>query len=469
MHLLRPVPALAFLALPLLPAALRPIAPQDGSAVPAGGEVIDFEAVPPGTVLSQVFGSGGSGPIGVEAFNPDLGAVNAAVVFDSSAPTGDDFDLGTPHEDFGGPGQGDGGAKGSPFENSTSQGHILIVAENLVDGDGDGLVDDPDDADVVDSWIRFDFSALDTVTIDGIFLVDVEADRPNAVVDFFDAGGNPIDSVELPTTGDNGTVRWDFGVAGVRTMQVSLSGSGAIDDVLFTPEGCGGAIGDFVWNDFDADGLQDPDEAGIPDVLLSLTDNAGNLLAQTTTGPGGGYLFTDLCAGRYVVTVDEDTLPPGMIPSPCDVGADDAVDNDCSPVVVVLDTDDSVDTTIDFGYREDDQDGEGCTPGYWKQPHHFDSWPSGLLPETMFSDVFEDAFPGMTLLDVLAQGGGGLNALGRHTVAALLNAESPDVDYGMDGGTVVELFDDTFPGTKDDYESLKALFEAMNESGCPLD
>ena len=37
---------------------------------------------------------------------------------------------------------------------------------------------------------------------------------------------------------------------------------------------------------------------------------------------------------------------------------------------------------------------------------------------------FDDAFPGMTLLEVLSQGGGGLNALGRHTVAALLNAAS---------------------------------------------
>ncbi len=39
-----------------------------------------------------------------------------------------------------------------------------------------------------------------------------------------------------------------------------------------------------------------------------------------------------------------------------------------------------------------------------------------------FSDHFDYAFPGMTLLDVLWQGGGGLKALGRHTVAALLHA-----------------------------------------------
>ncbi len=56
--------------------------------------------------------------------------------------------------------------------------------------------------------------------------------------------------------------------------------------------------------------------------------------------------------------------------------------------------------------------GEGCTPGYWKQPHHFGSWTSPYTPATLFADVFEDAFPGMTLLDVASQGGGGLIALG---------------------------------------------------------
>ena len=40
---------------------------------------------------------------------------------------------------------------------------------------------------------------------------------------------------------------------------------------------------------------------------------------------------------------------------------------------------------------------EGCTPGYWKQPQHFDSWVT-YSPSTLFSSVFDDAFPGLTLL-----------------------------------------------------------------------
>jgi hypothetical protein len=110
--------------------------------------------------------------------------------------------------------------------------------------------------------------------------------------------------------------------------------------------------------------------------------------------------------------------------------------------------------------------GQGCTPGYWKQGHHFDSWTSPYTPETLFSDVFENAFPGKTLLEVLGQGGGHLIALGRHTVAALLNAASPDVSYDLTVQEVIDMFNAVFPGG--DYEDLKDQFEDFNEQGCLL-
>ena len=80
----------------------------------------------------------------------------------------------------------------------------------------------------------------------------------------------------------------------------------------------------------------------------------------------------------------------------------------------------------------------------------------------------ENAFPGMTLREVLAQGGGGLIALGRHTVAALLNAESADVNYGMAPDNVIDAFNAVYPGSNPTYNMLKGDFEYANESGCPL-
>jgi len=110
--------------------------------------------------------------------------------------------------------------------------------------------------------------------------------------------------------------------------------------------------------------------------------------------------------------------------------------------------------------------GEGCTPGYWKQPQHFDSYPAPYTSTTLFNDVFADAFPGMTLAEVAALGGGGLNALGRHTVAALLNAASPGVDYDLTVAQVIAMFDAAY--ASGDYETTKNTFEGYNEQGCPL-
>ena len=121
---------------------------------------------------------------------------------------------------------------------------------------------------------------------------------------------------------------------------------------------------------------------------------------------------------------------------------------------------------------------EGCTPGYWKQSQHFDSWTAPYDPGDLFSatvgvhkdlttSTFEDAFPGMTLLQVLQQGGGGLAALGRHTVAALLNTASPDVNYAhTTTGFIVDEFNSVFPGGN--YEGLKDIYEGFNQLGCPL-
>ena len=109
--------------------------------------------------------------------------------------------------------------------------------------------------------------------------------------------------------------------------------------------------------------------------------------------------------------------------------------------------------------------GEGCTPGYWKQSQHFGNW-TGYTPGQLFSSVFSDAFPGMTLLQVLGQGGGGLKALGRHTVAALLNAASGGVDSGYTTAEVIAAFNAAYASGS--YDALHAEFAAANEQGCPL-
>ncbi|MGH2821066.1 MAG: hypothetical protein ACRDJ5_10485, partial [Actinomycetota bacterium] len=74
-----------------------------------------------------------------------------------------------------------------------------------------------------------------------------------------------------------------------------------------------------------------------------------------------------------------------------------------------------------------------------------------------------------TLLEVLQQGGGGLNALGRHSVAALLNATHPDVDFAFTSSEVIALFQNAFDsGSATVIERTKNRLDRANEGGCPL-
>jgi hypothetical protein len=110
--------------------------------------------------------------------------------------------------------------------------------------------------------------------------------------------------------------------------------------------------------------------------------------------------------------------------------------------------------------------GQGCTPGYWRQSQHFGNWSSPYTPGGAFSGPFANAFPGRTLLQVVSNGGGGLNALGRHAVAALLNAQSNGVDYGMTAQEVIDAFNAAYMSGS--YNAQKDAFEALNEQGCSL-
>jgi protocatechuate 3,4-dioxygenase beta subunit len=128
------------------------------------------------------------------------------------------------------------------------------------------------------------------------------------------------------------------------------------------------AIGDFVWDDKDADGIQDSDEAGIAGVTVNLISADGNVLQTTTTGTTGFYLFEGLRPGYYAVKF---VAPAGYTISPQDQGGDDAADSDAAPTGMTAFTDLSAgekDLTWDCGlYRPaaigdfvwDDKDADG--------------------------------------------------------------------------------------------------------------
>jgi hypothetical protein len=117
--------------------------------------------------------------------------------------------------------------------------------------------------------------------------------------------------------------------------------------------------------------------------------------------------------------------------------------------------------------------GEGCTPGYWKQSHHFDSYPAGYAPTTLFNTALGLPNPNSlwgatyTLLDALNANGGGKNALARHAAAAILNAASNGVAYDL---TIADVQAAVLAALNDAslIEVKKNLLAANNEDGCPL-
>ena len=105
-------------------------------------------------------------------------------------------------------------------------------------------------------------------------------------------------------------------------------------------------VGDRVWHDADGDGNQDPDELGIGGVTVSLVDVDNNVVATTVTESTGGYLFTDVPPGTYVVVVDPLSLPSELNKTTFDF------DGTASPHKATVTVQQyQVQLEVDFGYQ----------------------------------------------------------------------------------------------------------------------
>lgn len=264
---------------------------------------------------------------------------------------------------------------------------------------------------------------------------------------------------------------------------------------------------DAVVYDTDLEGDdQDIEDAG-------RSENLGNVLIHQEdngSGPSGGpyavpddadvnsvFLFT-LPPDDYLVqgfaALDQEGPDGEFIALRIDVATDGTevgitdvtVDNDSQVEFVDLGMGAAFSNTLEFDFagsgaiddiricklQEQERGEEGCTPGYWKQEHHFGNWPVNPYTTT-FGDAFTVACDGMTypsvnpedgtdictilLLDALSLRGGGVNALARHAAAGWLNAMS-SVDYFWTPAEVEGAF---MAGDKD-------ALEMANESYCPL-
>jgi len=75
------------------------------------------------------------------------------------------------------------------------------------------------------------------------------------------------------------------------------------------------SVGDTIWFDTNGDGDQDAGEAGIPGVVLYITNANGDTLGTATTDANGNYLFDGLPpdANGYTVIVGSENFAPGGV------------------------------------------------------------------------------------------------------------------------------------------------------------
>ena len=194
--------------------------------------VIDFDSVNApqsptgeGLVLSQVSSGNGisgdalSGFAGVLGTNPDLPG-NTAVVYDSTCTV--DGNDGQP-EDC----SGEDEDLLKPVLRNT-----LIVAEDLVDNNSNGRIDDPDDADARGMVLDFDLSTLEdgSFDVDSIDVLDIDDDESGGHVDGL-RNGAVVKSAPIAVLGDNSLQTVNLNAEDVDAIRVVLNGSAAIDNI----------------------------------------------------------------------------------------------------------------------------------------------------------------------------------------------------------------------------------------------
>ncbi len=86
---------------------------------------------------------------------------------------------------------------------------------------------------------------------------------------------------------------------------LDLTNTASVDRVIFASQ-TNAFIGDYVWRDGNANGIQDIGEIGVPGVTVQLLDAATNILADTVTDVDGAYGFI-VPPGTYLLRF----VPPG--------------------------------------------------------------------------------------------------------------------------------------------------------------
>lgn len=115
-----------------------------------------------------------------------------------------------------------------------------------------------------------------------------------------------------PATGFYGPYFWPYRVC---------DNLGACDNatlhILVEHENLASKVGNFIWLDNNANGIQDIGESGMANCQVRLYNDSGVMVASTTTTANGAYEFENIVAGNYFMRV---MTPANYVYSPAHVG-----------------------------------------------------------------------------------------------------------------------------------------------------
>lgn len=232
------------------------------------------------------------------------------------------------------------------LKDGSESGIANVRIELYLDGNGNSQADGNELVDFTTTDGSGNYSFIDLIPGDYIVLIPAgQLGAGQALEGYISStgtNGSASGAYEAAPDADSNIDDDDNGSAGpdgVISLPVSLArgdepsddgdgsyGNQSIDFGLFRPAG----LGDLVWHDANANGVQDGGESGIDGVGVRLYDGANTLVATTSTDASGIYGFGNLRPDSYVVEFDLPATFDRVSPQDAATATDDT-DSDADP------------------------------------------------------------------------------------------------------------------------------------------
>ncbi|MEE4247334.1 MAG: SdrD B-like domain-containing protein, partial [Kangiellaceae bacterium] len=259
----------------------------------------------------------------------------------------------------------------------------------------------------------------------------LDGGEPSAVTDaagLYDITNLAPDTYQV--TVDPTTLPADYilSTGSINPQTVMLGTDEDFNDADFGFREQGAGLGGLVFNDLDGNGVQDAGDIGVGSITLFLDDNTNGVLDggedATTTDASGNFLFSDLPADSYTLTVDVTSFAGNFVNTTSN-----------NPLPVTLAPDES-NLTNSFGFQQRDGSIAGQVWDDVDGSNTFNTGDSGLAGITVFLDENSNGIADMGEDSTVTDGNGDYS---------FLSLEAGTYAVTLDVASLPATFNVTFP------------------------